>query len=49
MSDMKERLHSVQAFFLCKTGRKQYFFRETQGPFVQNHEKVVFQRGTPFS
>ena len=49
MSDMKERLHSVQAFFLCKTGRKQHFSRGEQGLFVQNHEKVVFQRGTPLS
>ena len=43
MSDMKERLHSVQAFFLYKTGRKQHFSRGAQGLFVQNHEKGVFQ------
>lgn len=49
MSDTKERLHSVRAFFLCKTGRKQHFFRGAQGLFVQNHEKGVFQRGTPLS
>ena len=42
MSDMKERLHSVQAFFLCNTGRKQHFIRGALGVFVQHHEKGVF-------